>query len=390
MTLTPLALRSPAVVRDALVRRGMDATHADAAARGLAPVAVVFDEVSQDVCRILLEAAHRQGVESLTGDDWIVLAGSAAQLAGLARSGFSTLPEWVAEALGRTMRGVVEPPAGWLTARGRVSFERPLVVGILNLTPDSFSDGGRYLDPDAALRHAAALVEDGADMVDVGGESTRPGRPDPVPAVEEWRRLEPVLPELARRFPDTPLSVDTVKAEVARRALDGGAWVVNDVSALRLDSGIADVCAARGAGLILVHSRGSTQDMATYDQATYRDVATQVRTDLLQAVDRAVGRGVSREQIVLDPGLGFSKTPAQSYEALRGVPALAAEGFAVMVGPSRKRFLDPAARLDPAQRDHATAAACVAGYLLGAALFRVHNVRLAREAVDVAHAIGRA
>ena len=276
---------------------------------------------------------------------------------------------------------------GWKTARGIIPLDWPVIAGILNITPDSFSDGGRYLEPAAALRHAEVMVGDGADLIDLGAESTRPGRPEPVSAAEEWRRLEPVLRELVRAFPDTPLSVDTVKSETARRALDAGAWVVNDVSGLRADEKLAAVCAAAGAGLILMHSRGSVTDMATYDHATYQDVPQEIAAELSASVAVAERHGVARETMVLDPGLGFSKRPEHNYSALRGLDRLAGLGFPVMIGPSRKRFLAAATDAPVEQRDPATAAACVAGYFLGAGLFRVHNVGLAREALTIAHAI---
>jgi dihydropteroate synthase len=261
------------------------------------------------------------------------------------------------------------------------------VAGILNITPDSFSDGGRYLDPAAALRHAEALIAEGADFLDVGAESTRPGRPDPVPADEEWRRLEPVLAGLLRHFPGTPFSVDTVKSGTAERALDAGAWAINDVSALRTDRRLAGACARAGAGLILMHSRGTVTDMATYDHATYRDVVADVTRELSEAVGIAREHGVAEECLVVDPGLGFSKQPEHNYSILRGLGDIADLGLPVMVGPSRKRFLAAATDKPVEERDPATAAACVAAYLLGAQLFRVHNVGAAREALAIAHAI---
>ncbi|MBI4500616.1 MAG: dihydropteroate synthase [Gemmatimonadetes bacterium] len=280
-----------------------------------------------------------------------------------------------------------KPPAGWRTARGTISLDHPFIVGILNITPDSFSDGGRYLDPDAALGHAEHLIQQGADMLDVGAESTRPGRPDPVPPAEEWRRLEPALKEIFRRFPAVPLSVDTVKAETARRALDAGAWVINDVSGLRADPGIAEACARAGAGLILMHSRGSVQDMATYDHATYHDVPGEVARELSRAIETAEQRGVARDCLVIDPGLGFSKRPEHNFAVLKGLGTLTQLGPPVMVGPSRKRFLAAPIDRPVEERDPTTAAACVAACLLGASLFRVHNVQLTREALAVAHAI---
>ncbi|MBI2615382.1 MAG: dihydropteroate synthase [Gemmatimonadetes bacterium] len=276
--------------------------------------------------------------------------------------------------------------ATWEMRRGVVSLEQPVVVGILNVTPDSFSDGGRHLEPDRALAHAEALVADGAAMLDLGAESTGPGSRGPVPAEEEWRRLEPVLTGVVLRFPQVPVSVDTVKAATARRALEVGAWAINDVSALRLDLGVADACAAHGAGLILMHSRGAVRTMATYQHATYQDVTAEVSRELQAAVTLAEQRGVPRGRIVLDPGLGFSKTPEQSYQVLGGLPALARLGLPVMIGPSRKRFLGAATGRDVAERDVATAAACAIGWLLGARLFRVHAVAPTRDALAVAHA----
>jgi len=283
-----------------------------------------------------------------------------------------------------------EPPARWLTARGDIPLDRPVVAGILNITPDSFSDGARFLAPDAALRHAASLIEQGADVLDLGAESTRPGRPDPVPVEEEWRRLEPVLASLTRAWPNLPLSIDTVKSVTARRALDAGAWVINDVSGLRLDAAIADACAAHGAGLVLMHSRGTFGEMATYDHARYTDVVTEVAAELDDAVGRAEARGVDRSRIVLDPGLGFAKRPEHNLAVLGALEHLVARGFPVMVGPSRKRFLgELTGGRPPMERDGATATACVVAWERGARIFRVHNVALVREALDVAAAIGR-
>ncbi|MBI4420406.1 MAG: dihydropteroate synthase [Gemmatimonadetes bacterium] len=278
-------------------------------------------------------------------------------------------------------------PRRWTTARGSVWLERPVVAGILNITPDSFSDGGRYLAPAAALRHVEEMLAQGADLIDLGAESTRPGRPEPVPPEEEWRRLEPVLHELAHRFAEVPVSVDTVKSVTARRALDTGAWAINDVSGLRLDPDIATACAAAGAGLVLMHSRGSVADMATYDHAAYDDVVGAVSRELEESVRIAEERGVGRQQLVVDPGLGFAKRPEHNYAVLAGLGRLEKLGLPIMVGPSRKRFLAAATGTDVADRDPATAATCVAAYLLGAGLFRVHNVALARQALDVAHAV---
>jgi dihydropteroate synthase len=274
----------------------------------------------------------------------------------------------------------------WSTGRGPLALDPPLIVGILNVTPDSFSDGGRFVTADAALRHAEDLVAQGAGMIDVGAESTRPGAVR-VSEEEEWQRLAPVLDGLARTFPKLPVSVDTTRSGTARRALEEGAWAINDVSGLRLDPAIADACARLGAGLVLMHSRGSVVDMATYALAQYDDVSADVARELTAAVERALSRGVPRERLVLDPGLGFSKTPEQSLAVLRGLPDLAHLELPVMIGPSRKRFLGAITGRDVAERDAATAAACVLGYLLGASLFRVHAVAPTRDALAVARAL---
>ncbi len=387
MTLTPLASRNPEAVREALVRRGLDVSRAAAAAQGLHPVVLILDSLGSDAREALVTSAERQGVECLTGDGWALLAGSTARLAGLVRPGFATIPDDIAQDLGAFLEHAAGPPDRWPMARGVLQLDQPLVVGILNVTPDSFSDGGRFLDPRAALCRAQEMIDEGAHMLDLGAESTRPGRPEPVPATEEWRRLEPVLDGIAVRFPEVPLSVDTVKAGTAQRALEHGAWAINDVSALRFDPEIAHVCAANGAGLILMHSRGTFSEMATYDHAHYDDVAAETAGELEKAVARAHEAGVRPESIVLDPGLGFAKTPDQNFEVLHRLPALTALGHPVMVGPSRKRFLRKPDEQSPEGRDDATASVCVAAYMLGAHLFRVHAVSKTRNALDVARSV---
>lgn len=387
MNLTPLASRCSDVVRHALVRRGMDQSRAAAAAMGLDPVALLFESLTTSELDSLVRAAHADGVECISGSNWALLAGSISGLAGLTRSAVDVLSATAINEIGRYLRGLAEPPERWITSRGTIDLSRPVVVGILNVTPDSFSDGGQYLEPDAALRHADSLLEAGADMLDLGAESTRPGRPQPVPAAEEWSRLGPVLCGLVQRYPEVPLSVDTVKPETAKLALQAGAWAVNDVSGLRLDPGVADVCARYGAGLILMHSRGTFSELATYDHADYEDVVVDTLEELERSVDCATSRGVDRERLIVDPGLGFSKRPEQNYEILSRLRAFAALGLPVMIGPSRKRFLGTVTGTEVNDRDVATAAACTAAYMEGVDLFRVHAVRPVREALEVAHAI---
>jgi dihydropteroate synthase len=285
---------------------------------------------------------------------------------------------------------MVEKPDHWAMQRGRVDLTRPVVVGILNVTPDSFSDGGQFLDPLAALDRAEEMVAAGAGLLDLGAESTRPGRPDPVAAAVEWQRLQPVLSELARRYPDIPLSVDTGKSETAERALDAGAWIINDVSGLRFDPRIADVCAERGAGLVLMHSRGSFAELATYDHAEYGDVIDEIIVELDRSIGCARARGVHRERIVIDPGLGFAKRPEHNYRVLKHMRTIASQGFPVMIGPSRKRFLGAVTGKDVAERDVATAAVCATAYVEGASLFRVHAVEIVREVIELVSAIEEA
>lgn len=385
MSLVALPPLNPHALTDALARRGYPAAQIEATVRGLRPVALVLDGVGAAERDALLAEATRVGVDCATGEDWVLLSGGVSALGALARPEGSPLPAVLLE----TIAAALGPPADrWTMARGTIDLSRPRIVGILNVTPDSFSDGGRFLDPDAALAQAEALVADGADMLDVGAESTRPGRPEPVSADEEWRRLAPVLEGIATRLPDTPFMVDTVKSETVRRAIDAGAWAINDVSGLRVDPAVADRCAAAGAGLVLMHSRGTVTDMATYDHAGYDHLTAAVVRELAVSAGAAIERGVPRERLVLDPGLGFAKTPEQSLHALRDVAALAGTGLPVMVGPSRKRFLGAATGRDVGERDVATAAACVIAYLGGATLFRVHAVGPTRDALAVAHAVG--
>jgi dihydropteroate synthase len=277
----------------------------------------------------------------------------------------------------------------WVHAHGAISLDRPVVMGILNVTPDSFSDGGRFFSAQAALERAETLLAEGADIIDVGGESTRPQGATPVDADEEARRVVPVITSIKERFPEAIISVDTVKAEVADRALAAGASIVNDVSAFRLDPRMAQVCARGGAGVVLMHSRGGVSDMATFDHATYGDDVTgEVLRELLPQAEMAQRAGVRREAIVLDPGIGFSKRREHSLAVLAELPRILDTDFPVMVGVSRKRFLGEITGVRaPSDRVHGTTGANVMALALGARIFRVHDVAPARQALDVGWAI---
>jgi dihydropteroate synthase len=262
-------------------------------------------------------------------------------------------------------------------------FPRPSVMGIVNVTPDSFSDGGAAFDPADAVAAARAQAAAGAAIVDVGGESTRPGA-EPVPLDEELRRVVPVLEQLAG---DVPLSIDTAKAEVARRALALGAELVNDVTALRGDPAMAEAVASAGAAVCLMHMRGEPRTMQREPQ--YDDVASDVAAFLEERLAAAVDAGIDEERVLLDPGIGFGKTVEQNFELVRRLDVLLALGRPVVVGFSRKSSLgrvlgDPEARTGPLA---ASVAAAVAAYERGATVLRAHDVRETVEALTVARAV---
>ncbi|HEX6063455.1 MAG TPA: dihydropteroate synthase [Longimicrobiales bacterium] len=276
----------------------------------------------------------------------------------------------------------------WRTGRGFIDFSKPRVMGILNVTPDSFWDGGLHSGVTAALHQAEAMLGAGADIIDVGGESTRPGA-QPVAAADEISRVTPVIAAIVREFPDALISVDTVKSDTARSAADAGVAILNDVSGLRLDPAMADVAAEHALGMALMHSRGSVAEMAQYRTAAYgTDAVGEITDELMVSARTAVDHGVAREAIVLDPGLGFSKRTEDSINILRHLDRVVALGFPVLVGPSRKRFIgEISGGLPPEERLPGTLAACVAAFAKGAHIFRVHDVAETRRALDVAHAL---
>jgi dihydropteroate synthase len=259
----------------------------------------------------------------------------------------------------------------------------PFFMGIVNATPDSFSDGGRYLARDAAVAQAERLAEDGADIVDLGGESTRPGSPT-VPVDEEIARVVPVIAALRSRGLNVPISIDTRKAAVARAALDAGADLVNDVSALS-DPALAALVAERAVPVVLMHMRGSPADMQSH--AVYGDVVADVALELAQALSRAEAAGVRREQVILDPGIGFAKTAEHNLALLGAIPRLRAVGRPLLVGPSRKAFIGAITGAAVSERLPGTLAAVTAAVLAGAEFVRVHDVAPARQAGLIAAAI---
>jgi dihydropteroate synthase len=261
---------------------------------------------------------------------------------------------------------------------------RTLVMGIVNVTPDSFADDGTRFDPDVAIADALRMVADGADLIDIGGESTRPGAA-PLSADEELRRVSPVLEGLRGRVA-VPESIDTYKAAVADRACDLGATIVNDVSALVYDPALAGVAAQRGAAVILMHNRGRSSDM--YASAVYADVMAEVTRELGARVQSAMGAGIRRDRIVVDPGLGFAKRAEHSLAVLAGLSRLSALDLPVLCGPSRKSFLRAAlGDVPPPERVWGTAAAVTAAVLAGAHIVRVHDVAAMVQVARTADAI---
>jgi dihydropteroate synthase len=279
-------------------------------------------------------------------------------------------------------------PRIWSHAKGVLALNRPIIMGILNVTPDSFSDGGQFNSVPEAVEHARQLVALGADIIDVGGESTRPQGARQISVDEELNRVVPVIRTLAGELPKTLISVDTNKSVVAMSALRAGAAIVNDVSGFRLDARMAEICAAGNAGVVLMHSRGGVAEMATYAHAEYASVIDDVRKELSDRIAVAKAAGIPDERIAIDPGVGFAKRGPHSLAVLSRLGELSALGFPVMVGVSRKRFIaeltdEPV----PANRVAGTVAANVAALERGARIFRVHDVRPNRQGLDVAWAI---
>jgi dihydropteroate synthase len=256
-------------------------------------------------------------------------------------------------------------------------------MGILNVTPDSFSDGGAWLDPQRAVDQALRMEEEGADVVDIGAESTRPGA-TPVPVEEEWRRLQPVLERLGGRL-GVPISVDTYKAEIVRRAIASGAHMINCVGACSLDPAMAEVVAGSGVSIVLMHMRGTPQTMQ--ENPVYRDVVAEVGDELAAAVRRAEERGIARECILVDPGLGFGKTFEHNLLHLRHVDALAGLGRPVVIGPSRKSFVARVLTPERQDRDDGTMALVAWAALRGAHMVRVHDVRRTRNVIRMLEAV---
>jgi len=283
--------------------------------------------------------------------------------------------------------------------------QRPTIFGILNVTPDSFSDGGNFISTEAAIAQADRMITEGADVIDVGGESTRPGAQQ-VPAREEMKRVLPVIRGLRSRWNDVPISIDTVKAEVAKAALGEGASIVNDVSGMSLDPELPRVCAEAGCSVVLMHSRGTVADMASYDNAIYgNDSVAEIISELEESIQLAERAGIHPARIAIDPGIGFSKKTGHSLAVLVELSRIVALGYPVLIGASRKRVIAELIRFTAApgsaaagttlaaptisntDRDMTTVGVNVVAFFAGARIFRVHHVRPNRLALDAAWAL---
>ena len=389
MKITALAAHTPEAVRAALAARGWETQPAWFAAVGIQPFVALIEDISESEREALVHWGTKSGADVLTGGSglgtggWALVTGSTSRIAPLAR--YDRVPPELsrfAPELGKLLAARAEPPRSWPIRGAELSLEKPVIIGIINVTPDSFSDGGHLTSVAAAIEHGARLTAHGARLLDVGGESTRPGA-TPVPPDEEIARVVPVIAGLIKRGLG-PVSVDTRKAAVARAALDAGAAVVNDVSGLQYDPALAALLARADAGVILMHMRGTPATMD--DLATYAHVAPEVAAELAATAEKAERAGIARERIVIDPGFGFAKTATQNFRLLDELATIVALGYPVAVGLSRKRFLGAATGRPVEDRDRATAVACALAWERGARLFRVHDVAMTREALALAGA----
>lgn len=292
------------------------------------------------------------------------------------------------------MAVATRPRFRWaLQARSLVLGERTLLVGVVNVTPDSFSDGGKFLSVTSAVDHALLLLDEGADILDIGGESTRPGTRPPVDAQEELGRVLPVMEGILQKRPETVLSIDTYKAETARSAVRVGVQIVNDVSGFLWDPSMATTCAELRCGVILMHTRGRSSEWHTQPTLPHEEVVPLVLRELKQRADAAISAGIEPAAIVLDPGFGFGKVLDENYPLLAHFNELHTLGFPLLAGVSRKAFLGRKLAqmyghdVPADQRGNATVVAVTAAVLAGAHLVRVHDVKTAREAVAIADAI---
>jgi dihydropteroate synthase len=331
---------------------------------------------------------RHEGITVLRGSRAALAVGSLSHLRSCARGLADALTAELTKGLARELEErivAIESPPRWHLPRTDLP-DRALVMGIVNVTPDSFSDGGRFLDVRSAIEHGLRLVAEGADLLDVGGESTRPGAA-PVDAAEERARILPVVRELAARS-GVPISIDTSKADVAAAALDAGAEIVNDVSGLSRDPALGTLVAARGAALVVMHLRGTSSDMQA--RAVYSDLHGEVLLELDAALQRAKRAGIADARIAIDPGIGFAKTAGHNLLLLRRQRELLQLGRPLVIGASRKTFLGKIDGRPPSERLIVSVACAALSVSNGAAVVRVHDVRETRDALSLVQAIRHA
>ncbi len=257
--------------------------------------------------------------------------------------------------------------------------QKPLIMGIVNITPDSFSDGGQFFDGDKAVEHVLQLAEEGADIIDIGGESTRPGA-EKVSVEDELARVIPVIEAVADKI-KIPISIDTYKSEVAARALEAGASIINDISALRFDEKLGDVAATKGAYIILMHMRGTPSDMQ--QNTRYDNLIGEISTYLAAAARKSIGLGVTSEKIIIDPGIGFGKSPEGNFTIIKNLHRFLDLGYPLMVGVSRKSFIGKTLNLETGERLEGSIAAACYAVLNGADIVRTHDVAATRKALTI-------
>ena len=289
----------------------------------------------------------------------------------------------LADELTRLLKYITAEPQLWRTSKRDIPLNRPLIMGILNITPDSFSDGSCYLDTKLALDRAMQMIEEGADIIDIGGESTRPGSAT-VDTEEEIQRVLPIINELAGKIA-CPISVDTRKSQVAKAAIAAGAEIINDVSGLTFDPLLAPVVAENKVGVVLMHTRGTPGNMQ--QNTCYDDLIGEICDNLRNLRDSAIIQGISKECIAIDPGIGFAKTAAGNLEILRRLREFTSLGQPLLIGSSRKSFISTTLGRETADRLYGTAATVASAVAHGASIIRVHDVRAMRDVADMAHAI---
>ena len=390
-----LSLASPAAAQKELERIGVDPAGITHMLPKLEQHALLVPQVRAAAANILKQemlslggdaAVARGTVACSVSSTDVLLIGTRKQLlllcSKLAGQPFGL--KALALEIAAVLKTVQQPPVCWQTSRRQLSLERPLVMGILNVTPDSFSDGGCYATLERAVERALQLEAEGADLLDIGGESTRPGAPL-ISAEQECARVLPVVEALANRL-SIPISVDTWKSSVAESCLAAGAEIINDISGLLFDPALAEVVARHQAGLVLMHTRGTPQQMQ--QDTAYTDLLGEVAASLLQSATTACSAGITQQQIALDPGICFAKDVSGNLELLRRLPELCCLGYPLLVGTSRKSFIGKTLQREATtDRLFGTAATVAHAVTSGARIVRVHDVQAMKDVALMAHAI---